>query len=77
MDRFNSFDDEDEGTPKRGRGKSGEGGKNRHTEFECPECNANNPVADGYGVGSEVQCFYCGMEFKVSDSNGRFKFKPV
>lgn len=61
-------DDDDDGGSKR---------KKRKTEFECPECNAHNPVHDGYDVGSEVHCFYCGCEFKVVESGGRLKFKSI
>jgi len=51
--------------------------KKKPTEFECPECNANNPVSDGFEEGSEVQCFYCGVEFKVTIASGRYKFRPL
>ena len=64
-------DDDDDGGGKKGKGKK------KHTEFECPECNANNPVSDGFDEGSEVQCFYCGVEFKVTVASGRFKFRPI
>jgi uncharacterized protein (DUF983 family) len=61
--------DEDEtatvGTPKRG------------THFECPECTAYNPYDDGFIVGDDVICNYCGTEFKVADGNGKFKFKAT
>ncbi len=46
-------------------------------EFECPECNAHNPYGDGFKVGSEVICFYCGVEFLVAQAEGRLKFKPT
>lgn len=48
----------------------------RWKEFDCPECNANNPVDDTFGDEDEVQCHYCGSEFKarVSDE-GRLKLK--
>lgn len=59
------MDDDDGGSKK----------KKLRTEFECPECNAHNPVSDGYDVGGEVQCFYCGCEFHVVESGGRLKFK--
>lgn len=51
--------------------------KKKSTEFECPECNAHNPVNDGFTFGDEVSCFYCGMEFHVLESNGRYKFKAA
>ena len=47
-------------------------------DFDCPECNANNPLEDTLADGQEVLCNYCGCEFlvKVGD-NGRFKFREV
>ncbi len=51
--------------------------QSRNTEFECPECNAHNPVDDGFVLGGEVTCYYCGVEFRVAEFNGRFKFKPA
>lgn len=65
-DRY-SHDDDEKPDPKAGL----------HFEFECPECNAHNPYADGFRVGQEIQCFYCGQEFKVSDSDGKLKFRPL
>ncbi|MBI5495165.1 MAG: hypothetical protein HY904_09050 [Deltaproteobacteria bacterium] len=47
-----------------------------YTEFECPSCNANNPVPDGFKAGEEVLCNYCGAEFDVLDrGDGRVKLK--
>lgn len=46
-------------------------------EFECPECNAHNPYHDGFSPGHEIQCFYCGVEFKVVESDGRWRYKPT
>jgi hypothetical protein len=43
-------------------------------EFECPECNAHNPYDDGFTVGDEVRCYYCGEEFYVQDHDGRIKY---
>jgi len=63
------MDDDDEGD-KRKRKKGDD-------EFECPECNAHNPLSEPIVIGGEVQCFYCGVEFKVFDGNGKFKFKPT
>ncbi len=37
----------------------------RFTEFECPECDANNPYDDGFEVGDEIACFYCGVPLVV------------
>ena len=31
------------------------------TEFDCPECDANNPT-ETFGDGAELTCNYCGSE---------------
>lgn len=46
-------------------------------EFECPDCNAHNPYADGFGEGSEILCSYCGTMFLVQQKGGRLKLKEV
>jgi transcription elongation factor Elf1 len=47
-------------------------------DFDCPLCNANNPYDDGFTVGEEIRCFYCGAEFRVSvDDSGRLRLKEV
>ncbi len=61
-------DDDDNNRSKRRRGDD---------EFECPECSAHNPLGEPMVDGGEVQCFYCGIEFKVQDVSGKFKFKAV
>jgi hypothetical protein len=61
------FDDDEKPDPKEGM----------HFEFECPECNANNPYHDGFKAGSEVVCYYCGMTFLAVQADGRLKFKAV
>ena len=43
--------------PKRGR-KTWE-------EFECPLCTAHNPWDDGYSVGDELFCAWCGAVIQV------------
>jgi DNA-directed RNA polymerase subunit RPC12/RpoP len=50
----------------------------RFSDFDCPECSANNPWDESFGDGDDVRCFYCGQEFKaqVNDS-GRLKLKVV
>ena len=55
----------------------GAAGTSRFKEFECPDCNAHNPVDDGFVVGDEVMCCYCGMEFKVKFTGGRLKLKEA
>jgi hypothetical protein len=50
----------------------------RFADFDCPVCSANNPYDDGFTVGDEVRCFYCGQEFevRVSDS-GRLRLREI
>ncbi|MDF1562591.1 MAG: hypothetical protein P1V51_06090 [Deltaproteobacteria bacterium] len=50
----------------------------RYNEFECPDCDANNPVDDGFTDGSEVRCYYCGMAYQVQVTEaGKLKYKAV
>ena len=54
------------------------GRRRRFKDFDCPECNANNPWDDGFGNGDEIRCFYCGLEFKVEvTDSGRLRFKEA
>jgi transcription elongation factor Elf1 len=67
-DAFSDDDDHD---------KELRAGQKKFTEFDCPGCNANNPV-DGFTDGSEVLCNYCGMEWEVRvGDDGRLKFREV
>lgn len=34
-------------------------------EFECPECDAHNPWSDGFSIGDNVVCMFCGTPFLV------------
>ncbi len=46
------------------------------TEFDCPECSANNPYDDGFRPGEEIRCYYCGAEFMVEiNLEGKWKFR--
>jgi hypothetical protein len=66
--------DEDEPPPS----AEVEGRRHRFTDFDCPECSANNPYDAGFGNGEEVLCYYCGQEFRaeVNDS-GKLKLRVV
>jgi hypothetical protein len=56
----------------------GGGRKRRFSEFDCPECNANNPCDDALGDGDEVLCNYCGEEFKAQvNDDGRLRLRPT
>lgn len=47
-------------------------------EFDCPECDANNPVDEGFSDGDEVRCYYCGLEYKaLMQGSGRLKFREI
>ncbi len=54
------------------------GSKGSRRDFDCPECNANNPLEEALADGQELLCNYCGCEFLVKAmDNGRFKFKEL
>jgi len=66
------FDDDDDVTPKQA------GRSRKFTEFDCPECNANNPRDEKFGDGDEILCFYCGAEFRVRvNDEGRLQLKEA
>jgi len=66
------YDDDDEDDGRRG----GEGAERRFSDFDCPECNANNPTGDDFGNGDELLCNYCGAEFRaVVSDGGRLRMK--
>ncbi|QRN94298.1 hypothetical protein JRI60_34910 [Archangium violaceum] len=66
---LNHYEDEDE---------KDSGSKGARKDFDCPECNANNPLEDALADGQELLCNYCGSEFLVKGSDdGRFKFKEL
>ena len=67
MSRFDHYDEDDEKKVKGGR----------FFEFECPDCNAHNPYDDGFKVGSEILCYYCGLHFKVIERDGGFRLKET
>jgi transcription elongation factor Elf1 len=50
----------------------------KFTEFDCPGCNANNPVEPPFGHHSEVLCNYCGMEWQVRvNDEGQLDLKEL
>jgi hypothetical protein len=66
-----NYDDDD------AKGLEGEGKGRRFADFDCPDCNANNPH-DGFGDGDEIRCYYCGMEYTVTVTDeGRLKLKEL
>jgi DNA-directed RNA polymerase subunit RPC12/RpoP len=46
------------------------------TEFDCPECSAHNPWDEGFQVGDQLFCNWCGgvlIVKRVVDDPTRFK----
>ena len=67
-DRKSWGDDDDEGPSSRG--------PKSIREFDCPSCNASNPLGDPAAERDEVMCNYCGSEYVVSfNSEGRPRLK--
>ncbi len=66
------YDDEEKRSPAEA------GTSRRFKDFDCPECNANNPYDDSFGHGDVVRCYYCGQEFaaEVNDS-GKLRLKAL
>jgi hypothetical protein len=48
-----------------------------YKEFNCPECTAHNPYDQGFKLGDEITCFYCGLVFEVRESGGKLKFREA
>lgn len=69
-----NFDFEDDEKEMKGEA----GAHSRFKEFDCPDCNANNPVDETFGDGDEVRCNYCGTEFRVKITDeGRMKLREA
>jgi hypothetical protein len=47
------------------------------TEWECPECTAHNPFENGFSVGDELFCNWCGQVFSVRASEDEESFRLV
>ena len=52
--------------------------RGRRTDFDCPTCNANNPVENALRDRDEISCHYCGAEYQVRiTGEGRIKLKEL
>jgi DNA-directed RNA polymerase subunit RPC12/RpoP len=52
--------------------------RRRFSDFDCPECSANNPWDESFGDGDEVRCHYCGEELRVLvTEGGRLRLKSI
>jgi hypothetical protein len=50
----------------------------RFQDFDCPDCNANNPYDDSFGDGDEIRCYYCGQEFRVEvNDSGKLRLREA
>ena len=50
----------------------------RATDFDCPTCNANNPMDTALRDRDEISCHYCGAAFQVRiNTEGRLKLKEL
>lgn len=58
-----------------------DGNQNKWDEFDCPECTAHNPWDDGFSVGDEVFCNWCGCRLIVKrvkdEAGGPDRFKLI
>jgi hypothetical protein len=72
-----NIDEEEYAKDEGGDDAGAQGSKRRFNEFDCPECNANNPVDGTFGDEDEITCNYCGQELKAHvDDDGRLRLKP-
>jgi DNA-directed RNA polymerase subunit RPC12/RpoP len=51
--------------------------KDIFTEWECPECTAHNPFDQGFTIGDDLFCVYCGSVFLVKKVDTDEKYKLV
>jgi len=52
------------------KGDPAEGQQRRFSDFDCPDCSANNPYDDTFGDRDEVRCYYCGQLFLATVTDG-------
>lgn len=58
--------------------KEVEGPKKKINDYDCPSCNANNPIGDPPKDGDELICNYCGTTFLVKlTDEGKLKLKEM
>jgi transcription elongation factor Elf1 len=71
MSNYGSYDDDDDK-------KAADPRKKKFFEFDCPNCNANNPWPDGFVAKEEINCHYCGTSFeaRIAD-DGKLKLKEL
>ena len=53
-------------------------GPKKFKDWDCPECNANNPNGEMLIDGEEIICNYCGITFEVKVSDeGKLKLREA
>lgn len=50
---------------------------NQLRDFDCPSCNANNPVDPPARDGDELLCNYCGSEYSLKIADGKVRFREL
>jgi len=56
-------------------GKDPDGKEMVFTEFDCPNCDANNPYDEGFRDRDEIRCYYCGTMYRVKVLEGSKRFR--
>jgi len=55
-----------------------EGQRRAYTDYDCPSCNANNPVEMPLRDGDEIFCNYCGAEYRVRiTDDGKLRLREL
>lgn len=71
-----NIDEEDEAKDDKETAIAAEGQLRRFKEFDCPDCNANNPNDETFGNGDDLTCNYCGQEWHaLVNHDGKLKLK--
>lgn len=71
MSNYGSWDDDDDA-------KKADPKNAKFFEFDCPNCNANNPWADGFKEKEEVYCHYCGTNYEARlNVDGKLKLREL
>ncbi|MBI4816943.1 MAG: hypothetical protein HY791_11835 [Deltaproteobacteria bacterium] len=76
MKKAGGFDEDDDEFGEK-KGPAGPKKRKKFTEFECPDCMANNPYGDGFKVGDEVQCLYCTKLWRVKSGAAEDSFRLI
>ena len=71
------MDQHDDGETERDEARS-VAGRRVPSDFDCPSCNANNPLEAAPRDGDEVLCNYCGTQYLVKrPDDGRIRLREI